>query len=212
MLPTHAAPLPAYAVAAQRPGVIVDAGIDFTGDPRAERNMAMAFVPGAAMPATYAKHHLIPGFEKQYKPGDDYRLLPGTPRIGLAICKDMDFHDIGRAYAAREAQLLLVPAWDFSIDGWLHGRKAIMRGVESGFAIARAARSGRLTLSDDRGRVVAEASSEQHDAELVGALPLRDTHTLYARWGNWFVWLGMAALTAALVGAVMPRRGNTSRP
>ncbi|WP_431637930.1 nitrilase-related carbon-nitrogen hydrolase [Dyella sp. KULCS107] len=211
VLATGDATLPAFADAAQRHGLIVDAGIDFTGEPRAERNMAMAFVPGAAMPATYAKHHLIPGFEKQYTPGDDYRMLPGTPRIGLAICKDMDFHDIGRAYAARDAQLLLVPAWDFSIDGWLHGRMAIMRGVESGFAIARAARSGRLTLSDDRGRVVAEASSEQHDAELIGALPLRDTHTLYARWGNWFVCLGMAALAAALVAAVTPRRGNTSR-
>lgn len=212
VLATGDATLPTFADAAQRHGVIVDAGIDFTGDPRAERNMAMAFAPGDAMPATYSKHHLIPGFEKQYTPGDDYRMLPGTPRIGLAICKDMDFHDIGRAYAARDAQLLLVPAWDFSIDGWLHGRMAIMRGVESGFAIARAARSGRLTLSDDRGRVVAEASSEQHDAELVGVLPLRDTHTLYSRWGNWFVWLGMAALAAALVAAVMPRRGNTSRP
>lgn len=211
VLATGDATLPAFADAATRHGVIVDAGIDFTADPRAERNMAMALVPGEAMPATYSKHHLIPGFEKQYTPGDDYRLLPGTPRIGLAICKDMDFHDIGRAYAARDAQLLLVPAWDFSIDGWLHGRMAIMRGVESGFAIARAARSGRLTLSDDRGRVVAEASSEQHDAELVGALPLRDTHTLYARWGNWSVWLGMAALVTALVLAVLPRRGNASR-
>lgn len=211
VLATGDAALPAFADAAQRHGVIVDAGIDFSGDPRAERNIAMVFVPGEAMPATYAKHHLIPGFEKQYTPGDDYRLLPGTPRIGLAICKDMDFHDIGRAYAARDAQLLLVPAWDFSIDGWLHGRMAIMRGVESGLAIARAARSGRLTLSDDRGRVLAEASSEQHDAELVGTLPLRDTHTLYARWGNWFVWLGMAALVAALVLAVLPRRGNASR-
>lgn len=208
VLATGEATLPAFADAAQRHGVIVDAGIDFTGDPRAERNMAMAFVPGAAMPATYSKHHLIPGFEKQYTPGSDYRLLDGTPRIGLAICKDMDFHDIGRAYAMRDAQLLLVPAWDFSIDGWLHGRMAIMRGVESGFAIARVARSGRLTLSDDRGRVVAEASSERHDAELVGELPLRATHTLYGRWGDWFVWLGVAALAAVLVLAVIPRRNG----
>lgn len=203
---TVEATVPAFADAAQRHGLILDAGIDFTGDPRAERNMAMAFAPGAATPLTYSKHHLIPGFEKQYTPGEDYRLLHGTPRIGLAICKDMDFHDIGRAYAMRDAQLLLVPAWDFSIDGWLHSRMAIMRGVESGFAIARAARSGRLTLSDDRGRVVAEASSEQHDAELVGELPLRETHTLYGRWGDWFVWLDLAVLAAMLVLAVMPRR------
>ena len=201
---TTDASVPAFAQLAQQHGLIVDAGIDFKGDPRAERNMVMVFQQGATSPATYSKHHLIPGFERQYTPGDSYTLLDGTPRIGLAICKDMDFHDIGHAYAARHAQLLLAPAWDFSIDGWLHSRMAIMRGVESGFAIARAARSGRLTLSDDRGRVLAEASSEQHDAELVGELPLRETHTLYARWGDWFAWLDLAGLIVLLGLALRP--------
>lgn len=203
---TADATIPAFAELAQRRGLVLDVGIDYKGDPHAERNLAMVFLPGAAAPTTYAKHHLIPGFERQYTPGDSYALLAGTPRTGLAICKDMDFHDIGHAYAARGAQLLLVPAWDFSIDGWLHSRMAILRGVENGFAIARAARSGRLTLSDDRGRVVAEASSEQHDAELLGDLPLRNTHTLYARWGDWFAWLDLIALVAWLALAFLPRR------
>ncbi|MEO8777241.1 MAG: nitrilase-related carbon-nitrogen hydrolase, partial [Rhodanobacter sp.] len=170
----------------------------------AKRNAVMVFQPGSSTPVTYNKHHLIPGFERQYTPGDTYTMLAGTPRIGLAICKDMDFQDIGEAYAARNAQLLLVPAWDFRVDGWLHSRMAIMRGVESGFAVARAARSGRLTLSDDRGRVVAEASSEQHDAELVGDLPLHETRTLYGRWGNWFAWLDLMLLLALLLQAVRP--------
>lgn len=195
---TGDASVPAFAQLARQRGLILDAGIDFKGDPQAERNMVMVFQPNSTAPATYDKHHLVPGFERQYTPGQDYRMLDGSPRIGLAICKDMDFHDIGHAYAARGAQLLLVPAWDFSIDGWLHGRMAILRGVESGFAIARAARSGRLTLSDDRGQVVAEASSEHHDAELVGNLPLHQTQTLYARWGDWFVWLDLAVLLALL--------------
>ena len=201
---TTDATIPAFAAAAQRNRLVLDAGIDFKGDPRAERNMVMVFQPGSPMPFTYNKHHLIPGLERRYTPGDGYTMLDGEPRTGLAICKDMDFHDIGQAYAARRAQLLLVPAWDFGVDGWLHSRMSIMRGVESGFAVARAARSGRLTLSDDRGRVLAEASSEQHDAELVGDLPLRETHTPYARWGNWFVWLDLVTLLAVLVQAVRP--------
>ncbi|MFC4526018.1 hypothetical protein ISN76_02060 [Dyella halodurans] len=203
---TSASTVPAFAALARQHKVIVGVGIDFKGDPRAERNMLMVFPSGATAPATYSKRHLIPGFEDHYTPGDSYTLLAGTPRIGLTVCKDLDFHDIGRAYAERHAQLLLVPAWDFSMDGWLHSRMAIMRGVESGFAIARAARSGRLTLSDDRGRVVAEASSEQHDADVVGDLPLRDTRTLYARWGDWFAWLSLMALTAWLALAFLPRR------
>ena len=202
---TGAATVPAFARLAQQHDLILDTGIDFRGDPRARRNMSMVFQPGLTMPATYSKHHLLPGLDP-YTPGQTYRTLDGTPRIGLAICKDMDFHDIGHAYAARDAQLMLVPADDFIVDGWLHSRMAIMRGVESGFAIARAARSGRLTLSDNRGRVLAEASSEHSDAELVGDLPLRHTRTLYARWGDWFAWLDLAGLVLLLVLAFRPVR------
>ena len=198
--------VPALADAASRHGLTLAAGVDAKGGADGERNAQWIFRAGLQSPATYAKHHLIPGFENQYKPGTAYTMLDGWPRIGLAICKDMDFHDIGRAYADRQAQLLLVPAWDFGVDGWLHGRMAIMRGVESGFAIARAARAGRLTLSDDRGRVVAEASSEQHDAALVGDLPLHASRTFYAQWGDWFAWADLALLAGLLAWAFMPRR------
>jgi apolipoprotein N-acyltransferase len=61
-------------------------------------------------------------------------------------------------------------------------------------------------LSDDRGRVLAEASSERRDAELVGDLPLRTTQTLYARWGDWFAWLDLAVLLALLGLAWRPAR------
>ncbi|TPG08388.1 hypothetical protein EAH88_12235 [Rhodanobacter glycinis] len=195
--------LPVFAQLANQRELTVGIGVESRSDPRAEHNMLMVFHPGTMSPATYSKHHLLVGLE-QYTPGDSYTMLEGAPRVGLAICKDMDFHDVGHAYAARHAQLLLVPASDFTVDGWLHSRMAIMRGVESGFAIARAAHSGRLTLSDDRGRVLAEASSEKHDAELVGDLPLRETHTLYARWGDWFAWLDLAGLIVLLGLALRP--------
>ena len=202
---TDASTVPGFAQLAQQHDLTLNVGIDSRADPNARHNVSMVFQPGLATPATYAKHHLLPGLES-FTPGQTYRMLDGAPRIGLAICKDMDFHDIGQAYAARGAQLLLVPANDFTVDGWLHSRMAIMRSVESGFALARAARKGRLTLSDDRGRVLAEASSERRDAELVGDLPLRSTQTLYSRWGDWFAWLDLAMLLALLSVAWLPAR------
>jgi len=203
--------IPAFSHMSKQHDLVVGSGVVFSGDPHGRRNMLMVFQPGAASPATYIKHHLLPGMDP-FIPGDSYTMLEGNPRIGLAICKDMDFHDIGWAYAARHAQMLLVPASDFTIDGWFHSRIAIMRGVESGFAVARAAHAGRLTLSDDRGRVVAETSSEAGDAELVGDLPLRETHTFYAQWGDWFAWLDLIALTAWLVLAFVPRRAPVENP
>lgn len=202
---TDNATIPAFANLANQKQVTVAAGIGYRfGSPDA-RNMLTVIEPGATSPATYSKHHLLQGLE-EFAPGDSFTMLPGHPRIGLAICKDMDYHDIGQAYAARHAQLLLVPASDFEVDGWLHSRMAIVRGIESGFALARAARDGRITLSDDRGRVVAEASSEQRDAELVGDLPLHDTTTLYGRLGDWFAWLDLAILASVLVLAFLPRK------
>jgi len=199
--------IPAFKQLAGQRGLIVASGIDFKNAAQPERNMLSVIQPGAQSPATYNKHHLLLGLE-HYTPGDTYTMLDGSPRTGLAICKDMDFHDTGHAYASRHTQLLLVPASDFNVDGWLHSRMAIMRGVESGFAIARAARGGRLTLSDDRGRVVAEASSEHRDAELVGDLPLHETSTLYGRWGDWFVYLVLVGLAVCLAMAVLPRRAR----
>lgn len=190
--------IPEFAARATHLGVVIDVGVAVGDKAHGERNMALAFAP-ATPAAAYAKHHLIPGFEDRYQPGGGYAMAPGMARTGLAVCKDMDFHDIGQAYAARGAQLMLVPAWDFVADGWLHSRMGILRGVESGFAIARAARGGSLTVSDDRGRVLAEASDDHGDAQLVADLPLRQTHTLYAAWGDWFAWLEAALLVFVLL-------------
>jgi apolipoprotein N-acyltransferase len=200
------ATVPALAAQAQRSGIDIVAGLAWHPAGEPARNASMAFSPQEASPAIYRKQHLMPVLENQFTPGNTYPMLAGTPRTGMAICKDMDFQSFGLNYARRDAQLLLVPAWDFIIDGWLHSRMAIMRGVESGFAIARAARNGRLTLSDDRGRVLAEANSANRDAQLVGTVYLRNTHTLYARWGNWFGWLDLAGLLALLAVAWWPRR------
>lgn len=199
--------IPALRALARQRGITLLAGVDYRPPGHPERNISLVFAPADRRPAHYVKHHLVPGWEKRYTPGDHYTMLPGTPRTGLAICKDMDFPTIGRAYGVRDAQLLLVPAWDFDTDDWVHSRIAILRGVESGFAIARAARDGQLTLSDDRGRVLAHANSVERNASVIGNLPLRHTHTLYARWGNWFAWLVLALLSGLLVLAFLkPRR------
>lgn len=55
--------------------------------------------------------------------------------------------------------LLLAPAWDFRVDGFWHGRIAVMRAVEDGFSLIRSARNRLLTVGDNRGRIIAEMPS-----------------------------------------------------
>jgi apolipoprotein N-acyltransferase len=121
----------------------------------------------------------------------------------VTICKDMDFPNLSRQYANDGTALLLVPAWDFSADGWLHGRMAILRGVEGGFSIARAPKQGILSLTDDRGRVLAEQDTNSAPfVTLLGSIPVRHDRTLYDRFGNWFAWLCIVLLFWILFSAL----------
>ena len=181
-------------------------------DPKPPRNLALVFAPTGRMEVEYDKRHMLPGPESGYVIGErpGLFLAPGTP-WGVEICKDMDFPRWARVYGASGVRLLAVPAWDFVRDGRLHSRMAVVRGVENGFSIARAARNGLLTFSDAYGRVLAELSSNtQPDAMLVRDLPPGPSATFYTRHGDWFGWLSVA-IAAGLIGMALLDAGILSR-
>jgi apolipoprotein N-acyltransferase len=156
--------------------------------------------------ANYDKHHLIPGVEPE-KPGDK-RVLVDQPsgRWGLQICKDMDFPKLSRQYAAEGADLLLVPAWDFKVDRWLHARMAVLRAVENGFALGRSARNGLLTLADNRGRILMELpTASGRFVSVSGNVNVGREETFYTRSGDWFAWFCAGALVILLAYRVFAR-------
>jgi apolipoprotein N-acyltransferase len=159
--------------------------------------------------ANYDKHHLLPGVEPE-SPGAKRVVVDETSgRWGLQICKDMDFPQLSREYAGDGVNLLLIPAWDFDLDRWLHARMAVLRGVENGFALARAARNGLLTLSDNRGRILAEtATLPDRFASISGKVNVAREKTIYTKTGDWFAWLCVGSLIALLVALF--RKRNTS--
>jgi apolipoprotein N-acyltransferase len=163
-------------------------------------NSSRFYSADGKLEANYDKHHLLPGVEPE-KPGDK-RVVLDQPsgRWGLQICKDMDFPKLSREYAGDGANLLLVPAWDFDLDRWLHARMAVLRAVENGFALARSARNGLLTISDNRGRIVAEATTVPDRFVSISAnVNLAGATTFYTRTGDWFAWL-CAAMFIGPVG------------
>ncbi len=157
--------------------------------PDAKLNEARIYSPNGEI-LTYEKHHMLPPFESNLRPGTrltEWQEPSGT--WGAAICKDMDFPKMGRDYGSDGVGLLIVPAWDFVQDGWLHGRMAILRGVESGFSIARSPKNGILTVSDDRGRVIAQRASDASPfVTVIATVPVRNDATYYAQHGDWFAW------------------------
>jgi len=156
-------------------------------------NSSRVYSADGTLEANYDKHHPIPGVEQE-KPGHQRVLVDqASERWGLQICKDMDFPKLSREYAAEGADLLLVPAWDFNVDRWLHSRMAVLRAVENGFALARSARNGLLTLSDNRGRIIAEAATVPgRFVSISGKINVTREKAFYTRAGDWFAWLCVA--------------------
>ncbi|HEY4126318.1 MAG TPA: nitrilase-related carbon-nitrogen hydrolase, partial [Rhizomicrobium sp.] len=167
-------------------------------------NAAQIFVPGHA-PQSYIKRHFVTGLEEGYTPGKGPFVLPD--KTGVDICKDMDYPGMLRADSrATHVTLLAALAWDFDKDRLYHARPALMRGVEEGFALARSAKQGLLTLTDANGRMIAMTRSEDAGmVTLIGDLPRGSGVTLYQRIGDVFAWL-CVALSLGLVGYSFVRR------
>jgi apolipoprotein N-acyltransferase len=177
---------------------IITGYTNFRNNP--SRNSAWVIDSSGNILCDYNKVHLVTGFERQFSPGKGTGLfsLAGL-NAGTAICKDLDFPEHLRKYGQKNTEIVCVPAWDFVQDDWLHSRMAILRGVENGFSEVRAARQGRLTISDCYGRVNAEASSiHKKNVALIGEVILTQKCTIYSRFGDWFGILNLVAGIALL--------------
>lgn len=169
-------------------------------------NRAWVFAPDGRRLVDYRKHHPAPGEMGVITRGDGYSTfdLDGR-RIGVAICKDLDFAALPRRYARMGVQALVVPAADFRVDGLFHARIAVLRGVEGGFTVIRAAEHGVLTISDPQGRILSQTSSRsgpgailRFDAPIGPARP-----TAYAAVGDLFGW---TCIVLVVLGRLLLRR------
>ncbi|MCR6658644.1 MAG: hypothetical protein NVV72_04600 [Asticcacaulis sp.] len=153
----------------------------------------------------YLKKRMVPGLEAEYLPGHSELIthIDGQA-IGVAICKDMDFASDLRLYGKRDVALMLVPAWDFDRDAYLHGRMAVVRSVENGFSLVRSASQGLMTLNDSKGRIIAEKRTTNGPSMLIGDLPMGHGGTVYSWLGDIFA-QGILALWVGLFGLMIWR-------
>jgi apolipoprotein N-acyltransferase len=169
-------------------GLGVDTGTE-------KRNEAWVFSPEGHLATTYLKHFMAPP-EREFVSGSEFPVseIDGV-KYGVAICKDMHFASLGRGFGARDAAVMLVPAWDFDADGWMAAEMTALRGVENGFSVVRSSRNGLLSISDAYGRMVAvDVSTKLPGTTLFETVTVGPRlPTLYTRIGDLWGWICVTA-------------------
>jgi apolipoprotein N-acyltransferase len=168
--------------------------------PEGRFNAALA-VPPTGAPVEYRKWHN--GNSQNIADGTELARFAG---IGLMVCMDVNFADPSRGYGDAGTGLVLIPASDEDVDGWVHSRTALIRGVENGFSVAWSAARGTPMLADAQGRVLADTHTGGSPFSVVVAdVPVGSGKTPYARFGDWFAWLcGLVALAGITTSVRRP--------
>src|SRR5256712_4192831 len=135
-------------------------------------------------------------------------ILPGTKhgplwtpagQVGVVLCFESIFPDVTRALVRNGAQILTVITNDAWLEGTAgpaqHAVHSVLRAVESGRWVVRAANTGPSMIIDPVGRVRATISLRQSTV-LTSRAGLVDAPTAYAILGDVFVWTGLVVLLA----------------
>lgn len=161
-------------------------------------NIAVAVAPSGQAVSRYDKVRLVAFGEYGIRPGRRHEPL-WTPlgQVGVAVCFESIFPDVSRALVRNGAEVLAVITNDGWFDGTAgvaqHAAHAVLRAVETGRWVVRAANTGVTMVIDPAGRIRSRAAPGR-EAVLVDRAGLRRTPTVYAQYGDVFAFLAAVAL------------------
>jgi apolipoprotein N-acyltransferase len=185
-----------------------------------ERMYNTAFlVTEAGITGRYDKMHLVPfgeylpfssvmGFVKgwaefvsEMDSGTRPVVFPGPPApFGIVICYEGIFPDLFRAFVRGGARLMV----NMTNDAWFgrtsgpfqHLAMYPFRAVEHRVAVVRAANTGVSAFIAPTGQIARHMGLFAR-GNMIDRVPLRVGQTLYARLGDWLVWLAMVVSAAS---------------
>jgi apolipoprotein N-acyltransferase len=127
--------------------------------------------------------------------------------LGVAVCRDLMAPQLFHAHGRSGAQLLVAPAWDFTTDAAIQARVPVLRAIEGGYPVVRAAQEGLLVVIDPAGRtLLSRPSWDETETLAVVDVPLGHGRTPYAALGDWFLVLNAGALAVLILAARRRRR------
>jgi apolipoprotein N-acyltransferase len=176
----------------------------------------------------YSKGHLVPFGEYtplrvylpfleklsvqmgEFFPGQSHGpIQTGAGNVGILICYEGIFPYITNETVRKGAQVLV----NITNDAWYDRTSApyqhlafyVFRAIESDRYVLRAANTGISAIIDPRGRIHG-ATPIFEERVVKGRYAIKDSQTLYVRYGDYFVLLSALFLAGVVTGGIILRR------
>ena len=226
-----------YRLANDANAPILTGALGFRPDNRDIYNSAYMVGPGQGIVGKYSKMHLVPFGE--YLPlsslfwwlsglSDDigaltpgeFRSIMDVPghdiRVGAVICYESIFPDEVRRFAASGANVLVI----MTNDAWFgtssapmqHFSMAVLRAVESGVPVIRAANTGISGYISAMGQISGTTSLFERTTTSQVIKPGTDGVTFYAYYGDLFAYLCVLVAVCTLVWDSRRGRNENGTP
>lgn len=140
----------------------------------------------------YHKQFIPPGEPISNIPSDIKVIETEWGPMSIAICYDFDSLKLSQRHANLGTGITLIAASDWKGIDPFHTEMAVLRGIENGTSIVRSTRGALSGIFDAYGRARGTLEYyESMDGVLVASVPTTPIVTIYRKYGNWIVGLGV---------------------
>jgi apolipoprotein N-acyltransferase len=154
----------------------------------------------------YSKRYLLGigkyGETMVFKKGPEIIQAADTPygKIGISICRDMDFLAFIRQAGKSKVDIMLSPSYDFPKST---EPSYLLRTVENGFSFIRPTYNGVSYAADCHGKVLTQMDSDETETGIMYAsVSTKGIRTLYASIGDLFGWMCLLGVFALAIASI----------
>jgi apolipoprotein N-acyltransferase len=163
----------------------------------------------------YLKHNLAVGESYFMKKGPGGLSVVDTPygRIGITICRDLEFPAYVREAGRKKADIVLSPAFDFPKGITpTNTYNQMLRTIENGFSLIRAVSNGLSVAVDYNGRILSSMNYFTASNEIMYAdVPRKGIKTIYTRIGDILAWLCTAGFVVFMLFSIKSATRRTPK-
>lgn len=147
-----------------------------------------------------------------YKKGPEIIQTADTPygRIGVSICRDMEFSSYVMQAGQKEVDIMLNPSLDYPKS---KGPNNSLRAIENGFSLVRPVYNGYSYAIDYNGKILIHMDSDETETGIMYAdVPTKGVKTIYSTIGNLLGWLCVLGLFGCIaLRIIFPTRDRKKK-